>query len=85
VRLPPLSAVVSAAAFRPSSGHGLPAPGTSGSILRSVDQQRGARTHGCQRSTADRPPPLVPEHLPGPVARGSPLTAGTAPHSTDTF
>ncbi|KAJ6566039.1 hypothetical protein B0H19DRAFT_1136770 [Mycena capillaripes] len=32
-RLPPLSAVVSAAAFRPSSGHGLPAPGSGGSIL----------------------------------------------------
>ncbi|KAJ7118393.1 hypothetical protein C8R44DRAFT_878978 [Mycena epipterygia] len=32
-RLPPLSAVVSSAAFRPSSGHGLTAPGASGSIL----------------------------------------------------
>ncbi|KAF7354441.1 Nutrient and stress factor 1 [Mycena venus] len=32
-RLPPLSAVVSSAAFRPSSGHGLPAPGTGGGIL----------------------------------------------------
>ncbi|KAJ7076736.1 hypothetical protein B0H15DRAFT_790274, partial [Mycena belliarum] len=32
-RLPPLSAVVSAAAFRPTSGHGYPIPGSSGSIL----------------------------------------------------
>ncbi|KAJ7744804.1 hypothetical protein DFH07DRAFT_749269, partial [Mycena maculata] len=32
-RLPPLAAVVSAAAFRPSSNHGLPAPGAAGSIL----------------------------------------------------
>ncbi|KAJ7720624.1 hypothetical protein B0H16DRAFT_1896801 [Mycena metata] len=32
-RLPPLSAVVPAAAFRPASGHGLPAPGSAGGIL----------------------------------------------------
>ncbi|KAJ6473684.1 hypothetical protein C8R45DRAFT_403432 [Mycena sanguinolenta] len=32
-RLPPLSAVVSSSAFRPSSGHGLPGPGASGGIL----------------------------------------------------
>ncbi|KAJ6529464.1 hypothetical protein DFH09DRAFT_1285314 [Mycena vulgaris] len=32
-RLPPLSSVVSASAFRPSSGHGLPTAGGAGSIL----------------------------------------------------
>ncbi|KAF8146104.1 hypothetical protein K438DRAFT_527418 [Mycena galopus ATCC 62051] len=32
-RLPPLPAVVSASAFRPSSGHGPPAPSASGNIL----------------------------------------------------
>ncbi|KAJ7441576.1 hypothetical protein FB451DRAFT_1377239 [Mycena latifolia] len=77
-RLPPLSAVVSAAAFRPSSGHGLPAPGSSGSILYQTHSPFG----GPPRATGKWDAWSVrPGTAPGKLATAAAAVADDSPFS----